>query len=61
MTPDSPAASTEAHERPHGGASLWIARVIWVFAIAASVASLALHRTSNSHADLLMGAQVPQC
>ncbi|HSP54319.1 MAG TPA: HD domain-containing phosphohydrolase [Dehalococcoidia bacterium] len=60
MNPDSPASgSAESTEKTRGGTSLWIARSIWLVAIASTIAALVLHRTSGSQIDLLLGAQVP--
>ncbi len=60
MNLDSPASgSAESTEEIRGGTSLWVARLIWLLAIACTIASLVLQRTSSSHADLLIGAQVP--
>ncbi len=60
MNPNPPATGSHgAHEKVHGDTSLWIARFIWLLAIAASVASLVLHRTMPDNSDIILGAQVP--
>jgi diguanylate cyclase (GGDEF)-like protein len=60
MNPDSPATgSAGSVEKIHGGASLWIARFIWLVAIAASTAALVVYKTSGSGVNWLLGAQVP--
>jgi diguanylate cyclase (GGDEF)-like protein/putative nucleotidyltransferase with HDIG domain len=60
-SPPSAEAGSTDHRRGahHVDESLWVARFIWLLAIASSAGALVIFQMYRTHAEILLGAQIP--